>query len=59
MASVAAKETLWAILPSDLSVIRELAEEHLALVNHPKNIDRREQWYLHNDLEPSRPLVLI
>ena len=59
MASVAAKETLWAILPSDLSVIRELVEEHLALVNHPKNIDRREQWYLHNDLEPSRPLVLI
>jgi len=43
----------------DLEIIRDLARRVLEISNSPINEERREQWYKHNGLLPSRPLVLV
>ena len=49
----------WKITENDRRVLRELGKRHVELSHDPRNVERREQWYLHNDLQPSRPLVII
>ena len=48
----------WKIIASDLEVIRDLAKQVLEISHDPVNEERRELWYEHNSLQPTRPLVL-
>jgi hypothetical protein len=59
IATAKAASPQWKIIPSDRRTLRELARRYVELAHDPKNVERRELWYRHNDLEPSRPLVLI
>jgi len=49
----------WKIIPSDLKILRELAKRVLEISHEPANEERRQLWYKHNALEPTRPLVLV
>jgi hypothetical protein len=49
----------WKIASGDREILRSLANRKLEISNDPVNENRRQQWYKHNDLEESRPLVLI
>ncbi len=49
----------WKTVRSDIETLRDLAREHVDIAGLPANVDRRDLWYRHNDLEESRPLVLI
>lgn len=44
---------------SDVDIIRKLAAEYMEIARLPVMEDRRKLWIAHNDLKPSRPLVLI
>jgi len=49
----------WKIIPSDLKILRDLAKQVLEISHEPVNENRRQIWYEHNDLQWTRPLVLI
>ncbi len=51
-------DSQWKIIPSDLEIIRDLARRVLEISHDPVNEERRELWYKHNSLQPTRPLVL-
>jgi len=60
MATVAAPaRPEWKTNAADVAVLRELARRYVELAHDPKNVERRELWYRHNDLQQCRPLVLI
>lgn len=47
------------ITSSDRAILRELAHRQLEVANSPKNRERTELWYRHNDLAGERPIVHI
>ena len=51
-------EPQWKILDSDLEILRDMAKRQREIAESPLNVERRELWYRHNDLQESRPLVL-
>ena len=53
-----ATNSQWKIIPSDLRILRDLAERVLEISHEPVNDERRGLWYKHNALEHTRPLVL-
>jgi len=60
MSTTATKATpQWIIRPRDREVLRELGRRILDIAHSPINEERRALWYKHNDLEESRPMVLI
>ena len=50
---------VWKTTEHDRTTLRELARRHLDIANTEKNAERRDLWYRHNDLQESRPMVLI
>lgn len=54
-----AENAQWKIVPSDIETIRDLAKQVLEISHSAVNEERRQAWYKHNSLQPSRPLVLI
>lgn len=42
----------------DKEILRALAARVAELAAKPENARKREAWYIHNDLQPGRPLVL-
>jgi hypothetical protein len=53
-----ATNSQWKIIPSDLRILRDLAERVFEISHEPVNEERRQLWYKHNALQPTRPLVL-
>ncbi len=53
------KKTEWNISNNDLIIIRELAKKVRDFANSPLMTSRRNNWIAHNDLKPSKPIVLI
>lgn len=49
----------WKIVKSDVDIIRMLAAEYMEIAHSPVMDERRKLWTAHNDLRPSRPLILI
>ncbi len=49
--------TRYSISQHDRLVLRELAKRVAELVARPVEAEKRELWYRHNALEPTRPLV--
>ncbi len=49
-------ETIY-VTSSDRAILRELAERTAELAARPSEMEKRELWYGHNALEPTRPLV--
>jgi len=43
----------------DLQILRELAKKKLEIANSPVMQERRESWIKNNDLQQSRPMILI
>lgn len=48
----------WGILPSDRTVLRELAERKIAVAHDAENVERRRLWYALDDGFAERPMVL-
>jgi len=44
---------------ADRAYLRDLATKIAEIAADPYNAKRRREWYLHNDLKPARPMVLI
>ena len=53
-----AESSQWNVIPSDLEIIRDLARQVYEISHDPVNEERRQLWYKHNSLQPTRPLVL-
>lgn len=51
------KEADIAISPSDREVLRRLAGEVATLAARPLEQEKRDLWYRHNALEPTRPVI--
>jgi len=47
------------ISQKDKAILKELAKIQIEYAKTPKNEERKHQWFLHNDLKDSRPLVTI
>lgn len=47
------------ILPEEVTYLRELAQKQLEYANKPIMKEREKLWYAHNDLEDTRPLVVM
>lgn len=47
------------ILPEEVIYLRELAQKQLEYANKPIMKEREKLWYAHNDLEDTRPLVVM
>jgi hypothetical protein len=45
------------IIPKDAEILRSLATEVAELAARPIEQEKRQMWYRHNALEPTRPLV--
>lgn len=43
----------------DREILREKAKKQLELSMRPENLERKAQWYLHNDLKGEKPLVQL
>ena len=45
--------------PKDKSILRDLAKKQMECASSPENKKREDEWYKHNDLKGSRPLVTV
>jgi len=43
----------------DRKVLRDLARQVAEIAALPAQVERRELWKMHNDLQPARPMILI
>ena len=51
-------ESQWKTLPSDVNVLRRLAERKVEVANDPVNLERRRLWYALDADRAERPMVL-
>ncbi|MBT7065959.1 MAG: hypothetical protein HN919_06635, partial [Verrucomicrobia bacterium] len=51
-------EVITEISATDKEVLRLLAARKMEIAAHPQNLERKDLWYRHNNLEGSRPMVL-
>ena len=51
-------ESQWRTLPSDVDVLRRLAERKVEVANDPVNLERRRLWYALDAGRAERPMVL-
>ena len=51
-------EVITQVPDADREVLRKLSRRKMEIANHPTNLERRDLWYRHNGLEPSRAMVL-
>ncbi len=52
-------DSQWALVSSDVEILRDLAKRILEISFDSKNEERRQLWYKHNSLEETRPLILV
>ncbi len=51
-------ESQWMIVPSDVEVLRRLAERKVEIANDPANVERRRLWYALDADRGERPMIL-
>lgn len=49
----------YSVSAEERQILRELAKKQLELANEEKNIRRKQEWYLHNDLKGEKPMVQL
>lgn len=49
----------WVVVAEDVAILRDLAQRYMDIACTPIMSERRTLWYAHNDLQNSRPLVLV
>ncbi|MDD3337232.1 MAG: hypothetical protein PHS82_00075 [Lachnospiraceae bacterium] len=47
----------YAISKQDKAILREEARKQMDFANRESNIAKRKEWYLHNDLKGTRPMI--
>ena len=48
-----------AITQKDVNILRELAKRQWEIANKPQMLQLCEDWYIHNDLKGTRPMVVV
>lgn len=52
-------ESVLTITQTEVAWLRELAKRYMDYATLPVMAERRKQWYDHNDLRPSKPMIIM